>query len=411
MKGKNIPLSTTEKEILELVFMHDGEIPLIELQKLLSEQYNYFSIRNMINDLVKRGHLTKVAEFPHNVMIAATRKETRILPQSAAEDGDVGRQTTLDGYGSRGELRINRLFPNQFTLCQLQMDVMDAISSSRMEEGSRGRRGWGALRRLKAEITVCDEKVLEFVADYLEAAGFVKRFGNMVRTTDKTPKFLLSDPVDVLKSVFEREFIAPHTGMGEDTTLEDNTDDLLAALGGCPEGDWVEFGAFISRIRETLFSIKAPKDWLWFRRERLWGFFKDILELLGMVELGDSGEKSQQKRFFRITPLGRYVLGGHDKQPFEAEEPERHGKFIVIPNFEIIAVLDSLGVCERLHLEKLTHLKKRDYASIYNITRESIKRAIRYGLSGSDIMEFLKAGCQGELPQNVEYSIREWGRE
>ncbi len=92
-------------------------------------------------------------------------------------------------------------------------------------------------------------------------------------------------------------------------------------------------------------------------------------------------------------------------------QPEQTpARLVVQPNFELI-VLDP--VLESL-LVSLDHFAERvslEHIAQYRISRNSVTRGIQRGLHADDIQSVLEQASQGDVPQNVSYSLKEWERQ
>ena len=105
-----------------------------------------------------------------------------------------------------------------------------------------------------------------------------------------------------------------------------------------------------------------------------------------------------------ITPAGRHVLGGHSW----SDEQAWSTRFIVQPTFEIITPRD-LDLLIREKLERFADLVKVDLTLTYHVTRNTIYRAANSDMSGDEVVDFLAAHSEKDIPQNVAYSIQSWG--
>lgn len=119
----------------------------------------------------------------------------------------------------------------------------------------------------------------------------------------------------------------------------------------------------------------------------------------------------------RLHPAGRQALLDQPITPAStfAGQPPR-SPLVVQPNFEVI-VQPFSPTYVHWALTEMADLVRPDQAYVYRITRDSIIRARRAGLDAKDILAFLSNQEQHsatgqtaprQLPQNVEYSIRNW---
>lgn len=129
------------------------------------------------------------------------------------------------------------------------------------------------------------------------------------------------------------------------------------------------------------------------------------LHWLGLVDVGydDEGQFSA----FRIKPEAHALLasGGDGKLP----KPDALVKSLLLqPNFEVLVFHPESGPI--WHLLKFADLSRHDMVSVYTISKESVVRAVESGVLVGDILKFLAAQSQRDVPQNVARSIEDWGR-
>lgn len=127
------------------------------------------------------------------------------------------------------------------------------------------------------------------------------------------------------------------------------------------------------------------------------------LEWIGLVRFyrSDQGEPVAVV----ITPMGRSTLGNRAWD----EEGVWTDRFLVQPTFEIIAPR-TLELVVRNELERFADLASVDVTLTYRITKDTVYRAGDEGMSGEALIAFLERHSEKSVPQNVEYSVREWGQ-
>ncbi|MFH1742810.1 MAG: helicase-associated domain-containing protein [bacterium] len=77
------------------------------------------------------------------------------------------------------------------------------------------------------------------------------------------------------------------------------------------------------------------------------------------------------------------------------------------PNFELMVPPDTpLDTLWRV--EQFANHHHTDVVSIYQLSRQSIIRGLRSGLSSSEIRDELAALTGGRIPQNIRFSLEEW---
>ncbi len=203
---------------------------------------------------------------------------------------------------------------------------------------------------------------------------------------------------------------------------------VLSELARLPEGEWQEFGAFSMQMSETLPDFLRPQsdpyNWritildagkghrfhsedgersFWFNLEGhlLANYIYDPLYWLGAVKLRLS--KKQQLTHFAISEIGKRLLNGDlGSKP---DKPQKH--FVLQPDFEITANRE-FDRSALLFLNQFSNRGETDAVFRFQLTKHSIARALQRGINSKSIISFLKRHSLGGVPQNVEFSIREW---
>ncbi len=126
------------------------------------------------------------------------------------------------------------------------------------------------------------------------------------------------------------------------------------------------------------------------------------LFVLGLVDVALVGDEPVA---LRLTELGLKGLG------VEVEETQGNGlaPLVVNPDFEVL-VFPEGDVLEIVHtLDRFAVRTKSEEVSHYRILKDGVERAVVKGMGVEDILAFLVAESRTPIPQNVEYSIRDWG--
>ena len=123
--------------------------------------------------------------------------------------------------------------------------------------------------------------------------------------------------------------------------------------------------------------------------------------LLGACEVGITDGRLAA---FRITALGQELLG--------IERSARECRILVNPDFEIMLITEGVrGMRLELQLSRFADRESAERIRRYRVTRESMRRGIRSGLTLSEIQELLVEAADHPLPEPVVVSIRDWGRD
>ncbi|WP_161556826.1 helicase-associated domain-containing protein [Paenibacillus amylolyticus] len=141
--------------------------------------------------------------------------------------------------------------------------------------------------------------------------------------------------------------------------------------------------------------------------------FQGWLHALAGWGFGEIGKNENEEVVFRwlihpIEFLNRGAdCGVHLIDSLHKQEEIQSGKFYVQPDFEVMVPPDvPAEVCWRLeqYCERIT----RDHMSIYRLTKERMEIAAASGLKWVDIADFLQRHGQGELPDHVFATLKDW---
>ena len=164
-------------------------------------------------------------------------------------------------------------------------------------------------------------------------------------------------------------------------------------------------------------------DWVWescLRDEDLgWRSVEEVfirsvvaegLYWLGLVDLGylqpvtpAGGAAPANVVAVRLTEMGRWLLLG-DPQP---ALPEEAGRVVVQPNFRIFA-FDPIADRVLAQLDTFATRLNAERAIEYELSRETIYRALLAGQNVDEIKAWLVDVSGNPIPQNVERSLDEW---
>ncbi|HKD99911.1 MAG TPA: helicase-associated domain-containing protein [Planctomycetota bacterium] len=136
----------------------------------------------------------------------------------------------------------------------------------------------------------------------------------------------------------------------------------------------------------------------------LLGWVRRRLALLGVVDLGL--DAVGRPVAIRLSRLGARLLG-----VLGTESPIHEGQshLVVNPSFEIV-LLPEGEEFEIVHaLDRFCLRVRHELLYHYEITEESVRRGLRDGMSLSAMFGWLGRYARAPIPQNVVFSMREWG--
>lgn len=149
---------------------------------------------------------------------------------------------------------------------------------------------------------------------------------------------------------------------------------------------------------------RIKEEWEEYEGKALRGIVRTVAYWLGMVELGH--ENGTQPDSFRVTELSEYLLS--DRWDAEQSHQEQ-ASLIVQPNFEIVVFNPMPGVV--WSLLQFTDALRRDRVNVYALTKESVQRGLDRGLRVQEMLDILTKHSQKGIPQNITYTLQDWGRQ
>ena len=138
----------------------------------------------------------------------------------------------------------------------------------------------------------------------------------------------------------------------------------------------------------------------------MWELLSEKVKILGVV---DTARNNDGQRALRLTSLGALCLGKMSSRQYLEDGSARTGRLIVHPNFEITLVSKEVKPSVLLKLAMFTEPVNLDTATVLRITRGSVAEGKKLGLETGEMVALLEENSRGEIPQNVEYSITDWG--
>ncbi|MBM3265325.1 MAG: helicase-associated domain-containing protein [candidate division Zixibacteria bacterium] len=188
---------------------------------------------------------------------------------------------------------------------------------------------------------------------------------------------------------------------GRNSALSGGVDGLLSVLQIGIDMEAMHTEALKNLVLTCTSGLAVRERTLSVHRERVDKALRE-LEWMGLIRRYT--EENAASSVLSLTPLGRNVLGN---RPWE-EEGLWADRFVIQPTYEIIAPR-TLHLAIRDELERFSDLASVDVALTFRITRDTVYRGGDEGVSGEAILTFLERHSEKAIPQNVEYSIREWG--
>ncbi|HYG59891.1 MAG TPA: helicase-associated domain-containing protein, partial [Symbiobacteriaceae bacterium] len=143
-------------------------------------------------------------------------------------------------------------------------------------------------------------------------------------------------------------------------------------------------GSFLLRLKHHLSTFLAP---------------------MGLCQLGQTGTLEEPDMACRITPAGLAVLEGTIPEDRDDSGP---ASLLLQATFEAIVPRPV-----RPHLLWMMELtaeltRRTDRTLSYRLSRQSVYRALKTGLTGDEILRFLRESSATGVPQNVAFDLESW---
>ncbi len=208
---------------------------------------------------------------------------------------------------------------------------------------------------------------------------------------------------------------------------------LLKHLNNCTPGHWYTVDSLLQEIwRDDAFAYrptptyartKQQKDydahvkWERCEGEVYRGILSSTFSEFGLVDVGYADEnapgtdKPRNPDYFMLTQLGGRILELTRTQGkgYVAEEQDAPSRGLVVqPNFEVLLLQPNISTLYALL--PFTQAKQLGLVSSFTLTKASVTRGLNSGLNIEQILQTLQERSQNEIPQNVEYTLRDWTR-
>ena len=208
---------------------------------------------------------------------------------------------------------------------------------------------------------------------------------------------------------------------------------ILKYLSKCPINEWIatlDFQQVIKRYdRKFLASITGEisvyndyerfyagryNDWLEIEGRFIEIVLLEYLAAMGIVDVTVDSVDSDfvwylSVSYFRLTPLGAYVLGVNDDYTYHTTTSEYSG-FTVQPNYEIVISDGSMSHVHALFFDPFAEKVSDDVVTIYKLSFKAMVNALDNGIKICEIIDYLKEHSTHDIPENVLLSLQDWER-
>ncbi len=389
-------LNEKEKTLLAIIQMNQGEIPAPRLKRIYLEKNALWDLENAKSRLAEMGILGRMENEGSTQSKYYINEDFR--EKVASMFVIPGSESTYDFEPVLGYKTCCSEYSVLWYL--IQVDNQTNLKAFGRRKGKNTLR---SVQRIQDSLQMNEgdaRYVLKVFNDLMNAKilkkNSIKRWADILRS-----------PHELIKKIYKMEYYELRDGdlLGREEFGKDNIDFLLEEIESMDSGSWTSLDDFISNARGTLFSANQPFRWIHFENDALWRILNRELRILGLLNTYENnGEK-----YFSLTDLGSYCLKKISLNEFQENLNQRKGKFIVHSNFEITLISRELHPKVLLELSMFSDPVILDTMSVFKMSRDSIERGTRFGLSRDGIVGFLNEHNKTELPQNVEYSVVDWG--
>ncbi len=163
---------------------------------------------------------------------------------------------------------------------------------------------------------------------------------------------------------------------------------------------WINNPEWASRANHN--TSGAPLEDLQQIAWTLFAWMRLRLHPLGIIEF--AYDRKGRPVALRLSKLGMELLNAKKRRSGRSK-----AKIIVNADFEIVLFPDDRSY-ELLHrLDSLATRSKSDRLIHFRLEEKSIRRALRSGITLESIIQTLEQNSELPIPQNVLFSIRDWG--
>ncbi|HEY0827900.1 MAG TPA: helicase-associated domain-containing protein, partial [Bacilli bacterium] len=166
-----------------------------------------------------------------------------------------------------------------------------------------------------------------------------------------------------------------------------------------PLGQWFcldQIAEYLKTNEITMDNLEKEEAMIQFKQQWI-----HPLVALGWLELGKDSQSNE---------WGRWLISLNISNSSQHLQVNREHEVLVQPNFEIIAPL-TLSIEYRWELECFAEHVQTDRVSRYVLTKDSLDRAYKNGRTVGDITGYLQKYGKYGIPENVEVTIAQWGKQ
>lgn len=210
---------------------------------------------------------------------------------------------------------------------------------------------------------------------------------------------------------------------------------IIKHLKNCPVGIWISTSQFIdyikrldknfliSQVRYITYYSDKFRDYLepWVEWEEIEGRFIEVVlqEYLGVMGIVDTvfheseGGCSDYDRnpffkldYFRITPLGAFVLGMDKEYQYDVQESK--SGFTIESDLQIKVMNEPQNQVHKFFFERFTYEEEYSQYCIYRISFAAVVRALNKGISIESIWEYVRKYSYNGMSSELDLLMSKW---
>lgn len=387
-------LDEHQKNIIRIVFFSDEAVDQDSVIRKFNNLYGKdLNPRNIIDSLWRMGLVIKFEMYYRNRPYIALVDEVRVIAARFIVQNLLGEWAggDLDGY-------VNS---NPFELAQDIYVFLSYINNNETKLTAKNVIFRKSAQKIEELFIEKSGYMDDPESEYSERFNFINNFLYMIdmitynegnvylnqKKNDAWLKIKLMDKVKVVSSFLETYYL------GNKREITDAVNKIKLILLNTYDTP-ISLNSFEGIIEK----YHADMNFNYLRSN-----YKKILNHLALIGMIEFLTDSENNMFFRLNKYGWAFYS--NRTEIINEEEESH--FYIQPNFEIIATV-NLNPVLRWDLDSFCDIGKIEKTIHYWITKNSIHRALSNEKNIDEILSFLKTYSKSGVPQNVEYTLKEW---
>ncbi len=385
-----ISLTDPGRNLLGAVLMCDGNVDYARLSQLSKGNELKYNFSFYINHLESRG-LFSVKYSRSNANIIVPEELMAPLKKLLVE-----------------YMPVNHIEEEKIVLMEASPiidDIFRICIFSQNKGGIRLTQQGQIFKKAKQELLnilgMHHENRLEFAIGIMTTCYLLNRDANILHTQDENVRTIFSKSKERITIDLIIPIIKMHR-LNKELVIK-----FLDILNLNRDGSWIDFRDFIKTQKMSFFEKKDVEGWLEFDIYKLTQLVNGLY-FLGILDLKYYEILNYAHIYsFKVSPFGKRVLEASDENKEVAKRSNR--SFIVSPNFEINVFGEEPDYYTMYRLGKIAQMLRFDTACTFRLEKEFVLRELTDGSTLPDIISFLEQHSKKELPQNVRYSILDWG--